>query len=103
MKSHEIKEIINQELEGEFDLTNVHGLNLNDCLIEPKKEIYLSSTDESITFELWTVLEESADRSGYKITFDGTDKSFGLGILTDQNKLMDIGTYGTFIETIKGM
>jgi len=103
MTSQEVKDIINNELEGQSNLTNAHGVNLKECLIEPIKESYLSSVDESITLKLWTVLEESADRSGYKITFDETDGTFGLGIMTNKNELMDIGTYGTFLETLKGM
>jgi len=103
MTSQEVKNIINKELVGQSDLTNTHGINLNECLIEPKKESYLSSVDESIKMELWTVLEESSDRNGYKITFDETDRTFGLGIMTDKDELMDIGTYGTFLETLKGM
>lgn len=103
MTSKEIKDIINKELEGQPDLSNAHGVNLNECLIEPVKESYLSSIDESITLELWTVLEESTDRSGYKITFNEIDGAFGLGIMTDKDELMDIGTYGTFLDTLKGM
>jgi hypothetical protein len=103
MTSQEVKNIINKELVRQSDLTNTHGINLNECLIEPKKESYLSSVDESINMELWTVLEESSDRNGYKITFDETDRTFGLGIMTDKDELMDIGTYGTFLETLKGM
>ena len=103
MTSQEVKNIINKELEGKSDLTNAHGVNLNECLIEPIKESYLGSVDESIKLELWTVFEESADRSGYKITFDESDGTFGLGIMTDKNELMDIGTYGTFLDTLKGM
>jgi hypothetical protein len=103
MTTQEVKNIINKELEGQTDLINAHRVNLNECLIEPIKENYLSSVDESITLKLWTVLEESADRSGYKITFNESDSTFGLGIMTDKNELMDIGTYGTFMETLKGM
>lgn len=103
MSSLEVKDIINKELEGQFNLTHAHGVDLKACLIEPIKEKYLSSVDESITCELWTVLEESPDRSGYKITFDETDGTFGLGMMTDKNELMDIGTYGTFLDTLKGM
>lgn len=70
-------------MEGQSDLTNTHGVNLNECLIAPIKESYLSSVDDSIKMELWTVFEESLDRSGYKITFDETDGTFGLGIMTN--------------------
>jgi hypothetical protein len=103
MTSTEIKNIIEKELQGQSDLSNVYGLNLNNCLIEPVKEKYKSSTDDSVTFDLWTVLEEAEDKTGYKITFDESDKTFGLGILTDKDELMDIGTYGSFLDTLKGM
>lgn len=103
MTSKDIKAILREELKSLNDLSNVHGLDLNHCLIEPVKQIFISSIDKNITFELWTVLEEAKDKSGYKITFDEDDKSFGLGILTDMDELMDMGTYGTFLETLKGM
>lgn len=103
MTREQIKSIIDKELSEIKDLTNVYGLDLTESLIEPRKEKYKSSRDETITLELWTVLEESKDRKGYKITFDDSDNTFGLGILTDKNELMDIGTYGTFLDTLKGM
>ena len=103
MTSQEVQNIIKKELAGQSDLSNVFGLNLKECLIEPIKQAYISSTDSNVTFNLWTVLEESEDQTGYKITFDEDDQTFGLGILTDKDELMDIGTYGTFIETLKGM
>ena len=103
MKPEEIKILIKNELKDQPNLVNVYGLNLNECLIEPVKQEYKSSTDSNITFKLWTVLEESKDRTGYKITFDEDDKTFGLGILTDKEELMDIGTFGTFLEALKGM
>ena len=45
MTSQEVKDIINKELKGQSDLTNAHGVNLNECLINPIKESYLSSVD----------------------------------------------------------
>ena len=53
--------------------------------------------------KLWTVLEETPDRHGYKIIFDPENATFGLGILTDKDELMFIGYYGTFLETLEGM
>lgn len=103
MTSQEVKSIIKKELSDFKDLTNIHGMDLTKCLIEPRKDQYKSSIDETLIFELWTVLEESEDRTGYKITFDESDKEFGLGIVSDKGELMDIGTYGTFLETLKGM
>jgi len=103
MNSKEIKAIITKELNNQVDQSNVYGLNLNQCLIEPLKQRYESSVDSKISFDLWTVLEESKDKQGYKVTFDQDDRTFGLGILTQEGELLDIGSYDTFIEAIKGM
>ncbi|WP_422008812.1 hypothetical protein [Roseivirga pacifica] len=103
MTSEEVQQIIKKELESHSDLTSLQGVNLNDCLIKPKKETYISSIDESIKFELWTVFEETLDRKGYKITFDESDGTFGLGMMTNNDLLMDIGTHGTFLDTLRGM
>ena len=103
MNSKEVKNIIDEELKGILDVTNVYSLNLNNCLIEPIKQEYQTFSDSTITNELWTVLEEISDKSGYKITFDNEEKLLGLGTLTNPNELVDKGFYGTFLETLKGI
>ena len=65
MTSKEIKILISEELKSLKDLSDVYGLNLNKCLIEPTKQTYISSVNNSVTFELWTVLEEVEDKTGY--------------------------------------
>ena len=62
MTSKDVKNLIKNELLSQTDLTNVYGINLNDCLIEPLKENYKSSVDEGISLLLWTVLEETKDQ-----------------------------------------
>lgn len=89
-----------KELEGQSDPL---GFDLNVHLIEPKKEVYLSSIDPRTSFVFWTVFEEILDRSGYKITFNPEDDSFGLGILTENDQLLYIGSYGSFIDALKAL
>ena len=103
MKSKEIKEIIARELQAEPDHTNVFGLDLTKCLIEPVKQKYKDSNEASEVYELWTVLEETEDKSGYKIYFDEETKMFGLAIKSDKNELISIGEYGTFLKTLYSM
>jgi hypothetical protein len=103
MTSEEIAEIINAELKKETDLTNVYGLDLTTCLIKPHKQLYIDANNESESDLLWTVLEETADENGYKIFFDDEAWMFGLGIKSHTNQLINIGYYGTFLETLYGM
>jgi hypothetical protein len=103
MTSTDIKEIIFRELQVEPDIKNVYGLDLTKCLIEPTKQKYKGSNDSTDIYELWTVLEESEDGNGYKIYFDEETKMFGLAIKSDNDELIDIGGYGTFLKTLYSM
>lgn len=103
MTSKEIKDIIAQEINNNYDLSNAHGVDLRTCLIEPTLDNYIDSFNEKSILKLWTVLEETPDKEGYKIVFDANNKTFGLGILTEKNESMFIGYYGSFLETLEGM
>lgn len=102
MTSTEIKKIIKSELMAEPDMTNVFGLDLTKCLIEPTRQKYKNSNASTDIYELWTVLEES-DENGYKIYFDEKTRMFGLAIKSDKDELIEIGNYGTFLKTLYSM
>ena len=103
LKSEEVLRIVYEEIESNFDISNSHGVDLTKCLIAPVRQRYISSLDDSVTFELWTVLEEREDGNGYKIFYDENEKSFGLGMKGFKGDLIYLGYYGTFLETLKGM
>lgn len=103
MTAEEIRIIISAELTAEPDVKNVFGLDLTKCLIEPTKQKYKRSNDSTETYDLWTLLEENEDKSGYKIYFDEETNMFGLAINSDKDELIDIGSYGTFLKTLYSM
>ena len=103
MTAEEITKLIDIELKAEKDLTNVFGLDLTKCIVVPTRQKYQDALDDTQNDELWTVLEETPDTNGYKIYFDDESKQFGLGIKSDKNELVNIGYYGTFLETLYAM
>jgi hypothetical protein len=103
MTSVEIKEIISKEIQAEPDHANVFGLDLTKCLIEPIKQKYKDFNDANDIYDLWTVLEEREDKNGYKIYFDEETHMFGLAIQSDKDELIDIGNYGSFLNTLYSM
>lgn len=103
MTSNEVIHIINEEIKGRVNISNLHGVDLKKCLINPVRQRYVSSLDDNIAFEFWTVLEETEDGKGYKIFYDENENSFGLGMKGFKNELVYLGNYGTFLETLKGM
>ncbi len=103
MTSEDIKQIIKTELKTEPDINNVFGLDMSVCLIEPIKQKYKNSNDATEIYELWTVLEETADKTGYKLFFDEEENMFGLAIKSDNDELINIGLYGSFLKTLYSM
>lgn len=98
-----IKTQINQEIQQGGISSNWHVSDVYKHLIEPIQESYIDSFDQKKRIELWTVFEEIADRSGYKIVYNSENNSYGLGITAENDDLMFIGYYGSFIETFNAM
>lgn len=104
MNASEISEIIECEIDGNWSLSNAHGIDLKRCLTIPTKRVYEDSFDQNESLELWLVLEETPeDQSGYKIVFDESSRMFGLAVKGFKNKDVFLGYYGSFLETLEGM
>jgi hypothetical protein len=80
MTSEEVEKLIKLEVGDKLDTTNMHGINLTQCLVKPVRQKYISAFDNSKTFDLWTVLIESED--GYRIFYDEDENAFGLAVKT---------------------
>ena len=103
MTSQEVKTIVENEIKGFEDFSIFPGIDLEKCLINPKLQKYKSGFKESGCFNLWTVLEETEDGEGYKIIYDEDNNSFGVGMKSDENELIYMGTYSAFFEVLKEM
>ena len=101
MTSEEVEKLVKLEVDDKLDATNMHGINLTQCLVKPVRQKYISALDNSQTFDLWTVLIESED--GYRIFYDEDENTFGLATKSQTNELMYLGNYGTFLETLVGI
>ena len=105
MKASEVSEIVEREIDGNWSVTNAHGVDLKRCLVvPPMKRVYEDSFKEGETIELWLVLEEIPEsKSGYKVIFDEESGMFGLATSGRRANDVFIGFYGTFLETLEGM
>ena len=101
MTSEEVEKLLKTEVGNNLDTSNLHGINLTECLIKPVRQKYISAFDNSQTFNLWTVLIESED--GYRIFYDEDENTFGLATKSQNDQLIYLGNYGTFLETLEGM
>jgi hypothetical protein len=104
VKAAEVSELIEREINGDWWLSNAHGVDLRRCLVTPAVRVYEDSFRDGETLELWLVLEEAPeDESGYKIVFDEKSGAFGLAARGFGQRDVFLGFYGTFLDTLEGM
>lgn len=106
MTPQDIKAIIAAELQGDLTRTNLHRVDLQKCLVEPRRVACINTFPEvwdGELIDLWVVLEEATDTAqGYLIVFDEESRGFGLAYRSGSTPLF-LGIYGTFVDTFDGM
>ncbi len=111
MTTNELKQLIENQIAGRWDETNLHGIDLRTTLIQPHKIriIHRRVLDEKFDdeiIEVWLVLEEDKEKQeGYKIIYNESNGMFGLatdGFPTDQHPVL-VGFYVDFWATFKAM
>jgi len=103
MNDPHISEIIEKELKEEKSFSAEEISFIHKHLITPIKEKYISDSDSTKIFELWTVFEESPGTEKNRIIFyDEEENNFGLGMRAN-GKCHCRANYGNFVKTLKGM
>lgn len=101
MDAGQIKKQIEDEINGNWQITNLHGVDLKQSLVEPRKVICNWDSGEEV--EMWLVLEERPiEKNGYKIVYDEEAGSYCLALIeADEYRVWCY--YGSFLETLKDM
>ena len=102
-----ITHIIDNEINSN-KIDSAHGIsseNIKQHLIDPVQQKYIHEMGKDKgEVLLWTVLEEDPkDMTGYTIFYDEGTQMFGLGMHGQDDSLISLGNYGTFIEALNGM
>ena len=105
MEASEVSQIVENEINGNWSVSNAHGVDLKRCLVVPARRDYADSFADGQSLSLWLVLEEAPeDQSGYKIVFDEGTRQFGLATKhREGDRDVFLGFYGTFLETLASM
>ena len=104
--SESVRALIERQIAGEWKPESGHRLDLRTCLVEPKrKTMEVLVGNERRTDDLWLVLEErpGEDQRGYRIVYDEVAEEFGLAIDGRGDRLVVIGLYGDFMQTLAAM
>ena len=104
MIADELKSIVLNEINGNWNISNKHHIVLKECLVEPEIRTYLYIFNKFKKITLWLVLEEDPiNQNGHEIIFNEQTSKFGLALSDVSRPGMFIGYYGTFLETLKAM
>ncbi len=99
-----IKQIIQAEIKGDFTISNLHGVDLKNCLVEPYIETLEDSFKEGHMVQMYVVLKEHPESDeGYQIVYDPKENMFGLSIQGKEQLRVFLGFDGTFLESLQGM
>lgn len=108
MTSDNVRQLVQQDIGGDWQRSNAHGCDLRRCLVTPVlfeyDDIGIRQPDAPAgVVRLWLVLEESPEsRDGYKIVFSEQTGMYGLAVPGTERDVF-IGFYGTFLETYEAM
>lgn len=113
MTSDEVANLVRQQIGNRWDQSNAHGVDLQRCLVQPKR-VQMGAMGASIpnpggkavdtTVWVWVVLEEDpVKRDGYKIVMEEDTREFGLAILLADGQPCYLGCYGDFMTTLQAM
>jgi hypothetical protein len=104
MKTSDVRNRVEQEIAENWGRSNAHGVDLRTCLVDPRRQQYRDSFDQSRTLDLWLVLEEDTrTHGGYEIVFDDNNCQYGLATASRDGSRIFLGYYGTFLETLDAM
>lgn len=106
MTSAEVRAIVEAELQGDYSASNDHGIDLQTCLVEPRKVICHNTFPQlagGLPLEMWIVLEETPGQTdGYLIVFEEERGKFGLADWAGEMPAF-LGFHGRFLATLQGM
>lgn len=103
MLKTEVHSVVLAQVGGQWNRSNLHGVNLKACLVEPELIEFTTVAGESTT-KAWIVLREHPDKpDGYAVVFDELTRSFGLAQFASGFAPCLFGIYGDFFAALEAM
>ncbi len=103
MTPQQVRELVEQQISGQWDRSNLHGVDLRTCLLDPQLTKCIDAgTGQPV--DLWVVLSEApGNTSCYGVAYDERSKVFGLVEFNPDLPPVLVGMYGGFLETMEAM
>ncbi len=102
MTSSDVRKLVEGQVGDRWDRTNLHGVQLRHCIVEPKFMTFVDVSGKSLN--AWLVLLENPEtRIGYGIAYEETAAEFGLVQFAVGYEPCLLGLYGDFFSTLEAM
>lgn len=102
MTAAEIKAVVLSEIGDQWQRTNLHHVNLRECLVDPEPLSLIDMRTEQ-PLQAWLVLRECPAGNGYGIVYDEASGTFGLAQFAEGYDPCLLGFYGGFFTTLEAM
>jgi hypothetical protein len=103
MTSREVRDLVEREIGDSWDRSNLHGIDLRTCLLEPRLTECLDPATGS-RVALWIVLSEvPGSDSCYGVAFDEQSSEFGLVVFDPGAPPVLVGIHGGFLQAMEAM
>jgi len=101
MTGEQIRARVERAINGQWDRTNLHHVDLKRALVPPERLNFVWA-DGSDAPGLWLVLREGPG-PGYAVVYDEESDQFGLAQLADGYAPCCFGLYGDFFAAFDAM
>ena len=103
MTPREVRELVEREIGDQWHRSNLHGVDLRACLLEPRLTECLDPVRGGRT-QLWVVLSEVPGSDNcYGVAFDEGSKEFGLVEFNPGSPPVLVGIHGGFLRAMEAM
>ena len=92
-----------KEIGGQWERSNLHGVDLRKCLLEPELAECLDPAAGK-RIRLWLVLSERPGRDNcYGVAYDEQSREFGLVAFNPGSPPTLVGMHGGFLNAMEAM
>lgn len=102
MNEEQVRSLVLEQIGAQWGRTNLHGVNLRECLVPPKRISVVDVTNE-MDVEVWVVLQEAPGGDGYGVVYDEESGKFGLIQVATGYEPSLFGIYGDFFDAFDAM
>ena len=109
MTSDEVQALVREQIGSNWAGKNLHDIRVSESLIPPAEvEMVYPTVRNGQRVEhlqtVWLLLEEHADKTGYKLIFDEEDSMFGLAVPGKKGEpSVVVSSFSSFMDAFNGL